>query len=160
MRRGLTIQVPGCLLGPALLGLSLWFGGGTAAWARTPDHTTAIATASVTVLSMQGHPVHTVHATTTIQFSIRLVVPRSFPAGYTDTRFVVLLHARAQRTIIYGTPKHVHPGDVVQVILPTTISKSWVGTVTVRGIIRLLAKPGGAALGYKAQGTTQLTVTR
>ena len=142
------------------LGAAMTIAATGVASAQTPGSRTVIAPATVLALNAHGQVIHAARAKSTIQFAIRFALPASFPSGYTDIRFEILIHKHVERSIIYGTPKHVHPRDTVHLSVTSTVSKLWLGTITVRGTIRLLAKPGGSALGYEGQGSTPLTVTR
>jgi hypothetical protein len=99
-------------------------------------------------------------AKTTIQFVLRFPVAGSFPTGYTDLRFTVFVHHKAQRTIIYGTPKHLIPGGVLRVAVLVPVSNTWIGQAMVVGTVTLLSKPNGVSLHHVGRGTAILTVVR
>jgi hypothetical protein len=119
---------------------------------------TTVAPARVYFLDSSGHQIRRVRANHTIQFVLQFSMPASFPAGYTDLRFTVFAHHKAQRTIIYGTPKHVVPGATLRVAVLVPISKAWIGQATVVGTVTLMSKPNGVELHHAGRGTANLTV--
>jgi hypothetical protein len=120
----------------------------------------SVAPASVYFLDSTGHHIRRARARSTIQFVLRFTSPRTYPSGYTDLRFTVYVHGKAQRTIIYGTPRQLRPGRTLTVAVAATISPTWLGTVKVVGTVMLLAKPDGSTLQHSGRGSTILTVTR
>lgn len=143
---------------PSLL-LSLAFLWGNAYAAPTVVSTT-IAPARVYFLTASGHTIKQARAKSTIQFVLQFSVPASFPAGYTDLRFTVYLHRKPQRTIIYGTPKHVAPGKTLRVAVLVPVSNTWIGQASVVGTVTIFSKPNGVSLHRIGRGTATLTVTR
>jgi hypothetical protein len=140
------------LLGMNMLGRSAFAAAGRAA--------TIYAPARVYFLDASGHGIIRTRAKTTIQFVLRFPVPGSFPTGYTDLRFTVFVHHKAQRTIIYGTPKHLIPGGVLRVAVLVPVSNTWIGQAMVVGTVTLLSKPNGVSLHHVGRGTAILTVVR
>jgi hypothetical protein len=130
------------------------------AFAAAGRASTTYAPARVYFLDSSGHGINRARAKTTIQFVLRFSLPRSFPSGYTDLRFTVFVHRKAQRTIIYGTPKHVVPGGVLRVAVLVPVSNTWIGQATVIGTVTLLSKPNGVSLHHAGRGTAILTVVR
>jgi hypothetical protein len=121
---------------------------------------TAVAPARVYFLDAGGHRIERTRAKQTIQFVLQFSMPASFPAGYTDLRFTVFVHQKAQRTIIYGTPKHVFPGRTLRLALLVPISRAWVGQARVVGTVTILSRPDGSPLHRAGRGSATLTVTR
>jgi hypothetical protein len=119
-----------------------------------------VAPASVYFLNETGHRIRSARVKSTIQFVLRFTSPRAYPSGYTDLRFTVYVHGKAQRTIIYGAPKHIMPGTTLTVAVPVSISPTWLGTVKVIGTVTLFAKPDGSLLHRAGRGGATLTVTR
>lgn len=117
-----------------------------------------VAPAHVYFLDARGHQIQQARAKHTIQFVLQFSMPGSFPSGYTDLRFTVFAHHKAQRTIIYGTPKHVVPGATLRVAVLVPVSKAWIGRATVVGTVTLLSKPNGVELHHAGRGTAVLTV--
>jgi hypothetical protein len=128
--------------------------------ARAASDGATVAPATVYFLNTTGHRVRNARAKSTIKFVLRFTSPRSFPSGYTDLRFIVYVHGKAQRTVIYGAPKFVKPGATLIVALPVPVSPAWRGTVRVVGTVALLAKPAGLPLHRAGRGSANLTVTR
>jgi hypothetical protein len=121
---------------------------------------TVVASARVSIEDRSGHPIHRARAKTTVLFHVQFTSPHSFPSGYTDIRFLVTAHGKAQRTVIYGTPKHLHPGQTVRVTVPVTVSRAWIGKAKIAGEVTLLNRPGGTSLHHVGRGTAWLTVHR
>lgn len=140
-----------------LLGMS---GLGGSAYAATGRAATTFAPARIYFLDASGHGINRTRAKSTVQFVLQFSLPGSFPSGYTDLRFTVFVHRKAQRTIIYGTPKHVLPGGVLRVAVLVPVSKTWIGQATVVGTVTLLSKPNGVSLHHAGRGTAILTVVR
>jgi len=121
---------------------------------------TTVAPARIYFLDADGHRIERTRAKRTIQFVLQFAMPRSFPTGYTDLRFTVYVHGRAQRTIIYGTPKRVVPGETLRVAVPVPVSRAWVGQAKVVGTVTLLSRPAGVSIYRMGRGVAILTVTR
>jgi hypothetical protein len=107
------------------------------AHAASPPAATTVAAAQVYFLDAGGHRIERTRAKQTIQFVLQFSMPASFPAGYTDLRFTVFAHQKAQRTIIYGTPKRLLPGRTLRVAVLVPVSRAWVGQATVVGTVTL-----------------------
>jgi len=119
----------------------------------------SVAPAKVFFLDARGHRITRTPAKHTIQFVLSFHMPRSFPSGYSDVRFTVFVHGKPNRTIIFGTPKHLLPGKSVRIALLVPVSRTWAGRARVVGTVTLLAKPGGVSLHRMGRGVAILKVT-
>lgn len=121
---------------------------------------TVVAPARVSFLDTHGHRIVRTRAHETIQFVLQFAMPASFPAGFTDLRFTIFAHGRAQRTVIYGTPKRLLPGRTLRVSVLVPVPPAWIGSARVVGAVALFSKPNGVDLHHAGRGTATLTVTR
>lgn len=151
------MRTPGLSL---LLATPLLLGTSAVSNAQTSAAKAVTTPAVVEVLNQHGQIVHAAKVRSLVTLSISARLPQGFPTGYTDVRFTVWKGGHAKRTVIYGTPKHVGAGSLVRIQVPTGISSTWVGQVTIIGMVRLLSKPGGMATRYAARGATDLSVSR
>jgi hypothetical protein len=121
-------------------------------------HASVIAHATVYFLGIHGRRITSAKAGQSIRFGLKFTVPQSFPSGYTDVRFTVFVHGKAERTVIYGAAKRLRPRKTFQIVVPATIARSWHGSVRVVGTVTLLSKPGGASLDRAGRGSALLSV--
>jgi hypothetical protein len=121
--------------------------------------TTIVAPAGVYFVGAHGGRIYSARAGQSIRFALKFPVPRTFPIGYTDVRFTVFVHAKPERTVIYGAALRLTPGKTFQMLVPATIARSWRGLLRVVGTVTLLSKPGGASLNRAGRGSAILRVT-
>lgn len=155
----------------ATLGCSPAFAsaGGKAHWASWVDaglepgvvSRAVVARAELSFLDRTGHAVRVARVGTTVNFALAFTEPRSFPPAYTFPRFTVSTHGKAWKTQEYGTPLHITPGQRVRVAFPIRLTRGWLGTQIVQGVLSLLDKPNeGRELNREIRGVNTLTVTR